>query len=47
MLSEMSQKWLKLVPYAIHLMKNQVSSRTSFTPIELFLGRPGFNFEFP
>ena len=26
---------------------NQVSSRTGFTPTELFLERPGFNFEFP
>ena len=28
-------------------MNNQVSSRTGFTPTQLFLGRPGFNFEFP
>ena len=47
MLSEKSRTWLKLVPYAIYLMNNQVSSRTGFTPTELFLGRLGFNFEFP
>ena len=47
MLAEKSRNWLKLVPYAIYLMNNQVSSRTGFTPTELFLGRPGFNFEFP
>ena len=28
-------------------MNNQVSSRTGFTPTELFLGRLGFNFKFP
>ena len=47
MLNEKSRNWLKLVPHAIYLMNNQVSSRTGFTPTELFLGRPGFNFEFP
>ena len=47
MLSEKSRNWLELVPYAIYLMTNQVSSRTGFTPTELFLGRPRFNFEFP
>ena len=47
MLNEKSRNWLRLVPYAIYLMNNQVSSRTGFTPTELFLGRPGFNFEFP
>ena len=47
MLNKKSRNWLKLVPYAIYLMNNQVSSRTGFTPTELFLGRPGFNFEFP
>ena len=47
MLNEKSRNWLKLVPYATYLMNNQVSSRTGFTPTELFLGRPGFTFEFP
>ena len=47
MLNEKSRNWLKLVPRAIYLMDDQVSSRTGFTPTELFLGRPGFNFEFP
>ena len=47
MLSEKSRNWLKLVPHAIYLMNNQVTSRTGFTPTELFLGRPGFNFESP
>ena len=47
MVSEKSRNWLKLVQYAIYLMNNQGSSRTGFTPTELFLGRPGFNFEFP
>ena len=28
MLNEKSRNWLKLVPYAIYLMNNQVSSRT-------------------
>ena len=47
MLSEKSRNWLKLVPYAIYLMNNQVSSTTGFTPGELFRGRRGFNLEFP
>ena len=47
MLSEKSRNWLKLVPYAIYLVNNQVSSRTRFSPRELFLKRPGCNFEFP
>ena len=47
MLNEESRNWLNLVPHAIHLMNNQVSSRTGFTPTELFRGRPRFNFEFP
>ena len=47
MLSEKCRNWLKIVPYAIYLMNNHSSSRTGFTPTELFLGRPGFNFEFP
>ena len=47
MLSEKSGNWLKLLPYAIYLMNNQVGSRTGFTPTELFIGRPSFNFEFP
>ena len=47
MLNKKSRNWLELVPYAIYLMNNQVSSRTGFTPTELFLGRPGFNLEFP
>ena len=32
MLSEKNRNWPKLVPYAIYLMNNQVSSRTGFTP---------------
>ena len=28
-------------------MNNHVSSTTGFTPTKLFVGRPGFNFEFP
>ena len=47
MLSEKGRKWPKIVPYAIYLMNNQVSSRTGFTPTELFLGRQGFNFGLP
>ena len=35
------------VPYAIYLMNNQVSTRTGFSPHELFFGRPGFHIEFP
>ena len=46
MLSEKSGNSLKLVPCAIYLMNNQVSSRTGLTPAESFLGRPGFNLEF-
>ena len=46
MLIEKSRNWLKLVPYAIYPRNNPVSSRTGFTPKELFLGRPGFNFDF-
>ena len=47
MLSDKSRNWPKVVMCAIYLMNNQVSSRTGFTPAELFLGRPGFNFESP
>ena len=36
MLAEKSRNWLKLVPYAIYLMNNQVSSRTGFTPTARF-----------
>ena len=46
-LNKKSRNWLKLVPYAVYLMNNRVSSRTGFTPTEVFLGRRGFHFEFP
>ena len=36
-----------MLPYAIYLMNNQVSTRTGFSPHELFFGRPGFHMEFP
>ena len=46
MLSEKSPKLAKTSPVCFYLADNQVNSRTGFTPTELFLGRPGFNFEF-
>ena len=36
-----------MLPYAIYLMNNQVSTGTDFSPHELFFGRPGFHMEFP
>ena len=47
MAQEKGRKWLRVLPYAIYLMKNQVSMRTDFSPHELFFGRPGFHKEFP
>ena len=47
MLKKKSRNWLKLVPYAIYLMNNQVSSTTFFPSTERLLVRPGFTFEFP
>ena len=47
MAQEKGRNWLRLLPCAIYLMNNKVSTRTGFSPQELFLGRPGFHMEFP
>ena len=47
MVQEKGRNWLRVLPYAIYLMNNQVSTRTGYSPQELFLGRPGFHMEFP
>ena len=38
---------IELVPVALYMMNNQIASRTGYSPTELFLGRPGFFYEFP
>ena len=35
------------MPVAVYIMNNQISSRTGYSPTELFLGRPGFFYQFP
>ena len=47
MAQEKGRDWLRVLPYAIYLMNNQVSTRTGFSPHELFFRRPGFHMEFP
>ena len=47
MAQEKGRNWLRVLLYAIYLMNNQVSTRTGFSPHELFFGRPGFHMEFP
>ena len=47
MAQEKGRNWLRVLPYAIYLMNNQVSTRTGFSPHELFFSRPGFHMEFP
>ena len=44
---ESSRNWIKLVPVAVYMMNSQIPSRTGYSPTELFLGRPGFFYEFP
>ena len=44
---ESSRNEIKLVPVALYMMNNHISSRTGYSPNELFLKRPGFFFEFP
>ena len=44
---ECSRSRVKLVPVAVYMMNNQISSRTGYSPTELFLGRPWFFYEFP
>ena len=46
MAQEKGRNWLRVLPYVIYLMNNQVSTRTGFSPHELFFGRPGFHIEF-
>ena len=41
MAHERGMNWLRVLPYAIYLMNNQVSTRTGFS------GLPGFHMEFP
>ena len=47
MAQEKGRNWLRVLPYAIYLMNNQVSTRTGCSPHELFFGRPGFHMEVP
>ena len=47
MAQEKRRNWLRMLPYAIYLMNNRVSTRTGYSPHELFFGRPGFHMEFP
>ena len=36
--------WPKLTPFVSWLMNSQISTRTGFSPSELFLGRPSWKF---
>ena len=47
MAKEKGRNWLRVLPYTIYLMNNEVSTRTGYSPHELFFGRPGFHMEFP
>ena len=47
MAQEKGRNWLRVLPCAIYLMNNQVSTCTGFSPHALFFGRPGFHMEFP
>ena len=47
MAQEKGRNWLKVLPYAIYLMNNQVPTRTGFSSHKLFFGRSGFHMEFP
>ena len=47
MAQEKGRNWLRVLPHAIYLMNNQMSTRTGYSPHELFFGRPGFHMEFP
>ena len=44
---ESRRNWIKLVPVAVYMKNNQISSWTGYSPTEMFLGRPGFFYEFP
>ena len=41
------RNWLRVLPYAIYLMNNLVSTRTGYSPHDLFFPGPGFHMEFP
>ena len=47
MAQEKGGNWLRVLPYTIYLMNNQVSTRTGYSLHELFFRRPGFHMEFP
>ena len=47
MAQEKVRNWLRVLPYAIYLMNNQVSTRSGYSLHELFFRRPGFHMEFP
>ena len=47
MAQEKGRNWLRVLPYAIYLINNQVSTRTGYSPHELFFVRLGFHMEFP
>jgi transposase InsO family protein len=40
-----STDWPKVTPYVNWLMNSQISTRTGFSPSELFLGKPSWKFE--
>ena len=46
MAQEKGRNSLRVLPYAIYLMNNQVSTRPGYSPHEPFFGRPGFHMEF-
>ena len=46
MAQEKGRNWLRVLPYTIYLLNNQVSTRTGYSPHELFFGRPGVHMEF-
>ena len=41
-----SRDWIKLIPHATWVVNSQISSRTGFSPQELFFGRPTWFPEF-
>ena len=39
---ESSPNWITLLSVAVYMMNHHISSRTGYSPTELFLGGPGF-----
>ena len=42
-----TKDWLKVLPYAVWMLNNRTNKLTGFSPAELFLGRPTWQFEVP